>query len=167
MSLHAFHTRPFLGSIPIIIQKQLQDHRIHKPNVARLKQLCCSVPHQQLVLRHSTYSTPQASSPPRGCRGCASRSSCRMSAPLNRTRSSTRLHNTTPRSSAPHGDEQWEKRAYTPNLLGHFLLFVERLGAIEAAVHARLNLSGDGLVWPECLLAQGRIYRVEVIDEAF
>jgi len=37
-AVHAFHTRPLLGSIPIIIQKQLQDRRIHKSNGAGLKQ---------------------------------------------------------------------------------------------------------------------------------
>ena len=90
-----------------------------------------------------------------------------MPVPLNRTACSAHLYSTTPRSSAPHEDEQWEKRAYISDLLGHPLLFVERLGVIDTVVHARLDPSGDGLVWPESLLPQGRIYRANVVDEAF
>ena len=166
--IHAFHTRPFLGSIPIIIQKQLQDPRVHKPNVAGLKVLSCSLPaHQRAVPQHLTDSTPQASSPPHGCRGRASWSSCRMTAPSYRRSCSTHSCSTAPRSSAPHGDKQWEDGAHISNLFGNPLLFVERLGLGDAAAHTRLDLSRDGLVRPESLLSKSRVYRVNVTEEAF
>jgi len=44
-----------------------------------------------------------------------------------------------------------------PNLLGHPLPFVERLGLTDAATHAGLHLSRDSLVRPESFLSQGRI----------
>ena len=64
-------------------------------------------------------------------------------------------------------NERWGKFPYIPNLLGHPLLFVERLGLTDPVAHAGLHLPGDSLVWPESLLSEGGIKRVEIVYEAF
>ena len=90
-----------------------------------------------------------------------------MNAPLNRRANPRRVRSTAPRSSTPHGDEQWEKRAYISSLLGHPLLFVECPGLTNATAHTRLEFSREGLVRSNGLLSNSRIERVEIVEEAF
>ena len=164
-AVHAFHTRPFFGLMPIIIQNKSQDPRVHNPTSPvssrfaarlrfsghRLRSIRLIPPRKPLCLLVDVVDTFRG----RRVECLHLRTEGRVQCARVVLCHDRQHHMGTNNGRSP----------YVSNLLRHPLLFVERPGLADAAAHAGLNFSGDGLVRPESLLPNSRIYRVNEAEE--